>query len=67
MVRIAKYLKENGYITSYINDMCLREPTNTGHDMNYDEIGDHEFLLCYPNRKSVHFHIIRCLYDKIST
>ena len=67
MVRITKYLKENGYITGYINDMCLREPTNTGHDMHYEEIGDHEFLLCDPNMISVHSHTIRCLYDKIST
>ena len=67
MVRITKYLKENGYITSYINDMCLREPTNTGHNMDYEEIGDHEWLICDPNMKNVHSHTIRCLYNKIST
>ena len=67
MVRITKYLKENGYITSYINDMCLREPTNTGHNMDYEEIGDHEWLICDPNMKSVHSHTIRCLYNKLST
>ena len=67
MVRITKYLKENGYIVSYVNDMCLREPTNTGHNMIYEEIGDHEMLLCDPNMQSVHSHTIRCLYNKTST
>lgn len=38
--------------------MCLREPTNTGHNMNYEEIGDHEMLLCDPNMKSVYSHTI---------
>ena len=67
IVRITKYCKQNGYITGYINDMCLREPTNTGHKMNYEEIGDHEMIICDPNMKSVHSHTKRCLYDKLST
>ena len=67
MVRITRYLKEFGYITGYINDMCLREPTNTGHNLNFEEICDHELLLCDPNMKSVYSHKIRCLYNKIST
>ena len=67
MVRITKYLKEFGYITGFLNDMCLREPTNTGHNLLFEEICDHELLLCDPNMKNVHSHAIRCLYNKIST
>ena len=67
LVRITKHLKDNGYITGFVNDMCLREPTNTGHNMTYDEIADHEMLICDPNMKSVHSHTKRCLYNKIST
>ena len=67
IVRITKYCKQNGYITGYINDMCLREPTNTGHNMNYEEIADHEMIICDPNMKSVHSHTKRCLYNKLST
>lgn len=67
MVRISKYLKEFGYVTGFINDMCLREPTNTGHNLRFEEICDHELLLCDPNMKHVHSHTIRCLYNKIST
>lgn len=67
IIRISKYFKENGYVTSFINDMCLREPTNTGHQMSQAEIGDHEMLICDPNMKSVYSHTKRCLYNKIST
>ena len=67
IVRINKYCKQNGYVTGYINDMCLREPTNTGHNLDYEEIGDHEMIICDPNMKSVHSHTKRCLYNKLST
>ena len=67
LVRITKYFKENGYVTCFTNDMCLRETTNTGHNMTYDEIGDHEMIICDPNKKSVHSHTARCLYNKFST
>ena len=67
IVRITKYCKQNGYITGFINDMCLRETTNTLHNMNYEEICDHEMIICDPNMKSVHSHTKRCLYNKLST
>ena len=67
LVRNIKYLKENGYVTGYINDMCLREPTNTGEYMTDDEISDHEMLICDPNMKHVFSSSKRCLYNKITT
>ncbi len=66
LVRNIKYLKENGYVTCYINDMCHREPTNTGHNMTDEEISDHEMLICDPNMKHVFSSSKRCLYNKIT-
>ena len=67
IIRITKYFKENGYVICFSNDMCIREMTNTYHNMTYNEIGDHEFILCDPNKKSFNSHVKRCLYNKIST
>jgi hypothetical protein len=67
MLRITKYLKENGYITGFINDMCLREPTKVEHNMSFKEISDHEMLVCDPNMSHVNSNLIRCLYNKLST
>ena len=64
--RNIKFLKENGYVTCYINDMCLREPSNTGHNMTIDEISDHEYLICDKNAKTVYSNSKRCLYNKIT-
>ena len=66
LVRNIKYLKENGYVTGYINDMCLREPTNTGLEMTDDEISDHEMLICDPNMKHSFSSSKRCLYNRIT-
>ena len=46
--------------------MCLREPTNTGHNMTEDELSDHEMLICDPNMKHIFSSSIRCLYNKIT-
>ena len=67
MSRITKNLKENGYITCFINDMCLREPTRVEHNMSFKEISDHEMLVCDPNMGHVNSNLIRCLYNKLST
>ena len=67
IIRITKYFKENGYVTSYSNDMCLRELTITNHNMSFNEIGDHEFIICDPNKKSINSLVKRCLYNKLAT
>ena len=66
LVRNIKFLKEFGYVTGFGNDMCLREPTNTGHNMTEDELSDHEMLICDPNMKHIFSSSIRCLYNKIT-
>ena len=45
IIKIIKYFKENGYVTSYSNDLCTRDNSNTIHNLTYEEIGDHEFLI----------------------
>jgi len=66
MTRITKYLKENGYVTAFSNDMCMRDSCWLPHDMTKEEICDHELILCDPNQKSTNSMIKKCLYDKIN-
>ena len=66
MTRITKYLKENGYITAFSNDMCLRDPLFIPRDMTFDEICDHELILCDPNKKSTNSMIKKCLYNEVN-
>ena len=63
--RNIKFLKENGYVTCYVNDMCLREPTNTGHNMTTSEISDHEYLICDIINKKFFSSVKRCAYNNI--
>ena len=64
--RNIKFLKENGYVTSTVNDFCHIEPTDTRHNMTYEEIPDHEMIICDPNMKRVFSTTKRCLYNKIT-
>ena len=66
MTRITKYLKENGYVTAFSNDICLRDSCLLPHDMSLDEICDHELIICDPNMKSGNSMIKKCLYNKIN-
>ena len=67
IIRIIKYFKENGYVTNYSNDNCLRDICTTNHNMKYEEIGDHELIICDPNRKRANLLVKRCLYNKLTT
>ena len=66
IIRITKYLKENGYITGLTIDSCQRDLIRTKHKMKLEEICDHELIICDPNM--MHFLSLtkRCLYDKLS-
>ena len=66
MIRITKYLKQNGYITAFSNDFCNLDSTTLPHNMSLEEICDHEFLICDANGKGINSMIKRCLYDKIN-
>ena len=62
---INKYFKKNGFITSLAHDNCLRESAKSNHIYNSDEVFDHEFIMCDPNKDSVNANSIRCSYDKL--
>ena len=65
IVRINKYFKENGYITSYCCDLCQKDNARTLHNVTTSELYDHQMLLCDPNVVTYHKPIIKCLYGKI--
>ena len=67
IVRITKYLKENGYITSYSGDLCERDNTRTLHNLTTNEVDDHQMLLCDPNKENFNQNTIKCLYGKTHT
>ena len=67
IVKITKYLKENGYITCYSSDLCNKDNTRTLHNLNTEEIYDHQFIICDPNKENYNMHSIHCLYGKQNT
>jgi hypothetical protein len=64
--RITKYLKQNGFVTALTNDLCRLDSCYLPHNMSLEEISDHEFLICDPNKRSTNIMIKRCLYNKIN-
>ena len=62
---IIKILKENGFITSYSADNCIKDFTFTFHNFTEKDIYDHKFIICDPNRQHPYQSRIRCLYNKI--
>jgi hypothetical protein len=64
IVLITKYLKENGYITCYSGELCGKDNTRTKHNLTTEEVYDHQFIICDPNRESININTIRCLYGK---
>ena len=64
-LRITYYLKKYGYVTAFSIDMCNIHPYPTKFlDVTKEELCDHEFLLCDPNKKHVSAMTKRCLYGK---
>jgi hypothetical protein len=66
LVRITKYLKENGYITSLACDICQRDNTRTLHNLTNEESYDHQMLICDPNKENFNKNSIKCLYGKLN-
>ena len=66
-VRITKYLKENGYLTGYSNDVCQKDNSRTKHNLSKDELYDHQLLLCDPNEEHSNSMTKRCLYGNINS
>jgi len=64
LVLITKHLKENGYITCFSSELCAKDNTRTIHNFTIEEVYDHQFIICDPNRESININTIRCLYGK---
>ena len=66
MIRITKYLKQNGYVTAFSNDFCNLDSCYLPRNMSLEEIADHEYIICDATSKSINSMLKRCLYDKIN-
>jgi hypothetical protein len=64
IVLITKYLKETGYVTCYSGEFCDKDNTRTLHNLTNEEVYDHQFILCDPNKDHFSINTIRCLYQK---
>ena len=64
IVLITKYLKETGYVTCYSSDLCGKDNTRTLHNLTNEEVYDHQFIICDPNKDHINLNTIRCLYQK---
>jgi len=67
LVRITKYLKENGYITGYSTDQCQKDNTRTKHNLTKEELYDHQLVLCDPNAAILNSPVKRCLYGHLNS
>jgi hypothetical protein len=63
-VLITKYLKENGYVTCFAGEACAKDNIRTEHNLTFEEVYDHQFVMCDPNRESWNLNTIKCLYGK---
>ena len=64
IVSITKYLKENGYVTCYAGEWCDKDNIRTLHNLTIEEVYDHQFIICDPNKENDNINTIRCLYGK---
>ena len=64
IVLITKHLKNNGFVTCYSGELCDKDNTRTLHNLTTEEVYDHQFIICDPNRESININTIRCFYGK---
>jgi hypothetical protein len=60
IVLITKHLKENGYVTCFAGELCAKDNARTIHNLTNEEVYDHQFIICDPNRESININTIRC-------
>ena len=58
------HLKRNGYVTGYAADNCVFDFINSYHDFTFDDIYDHQFVICDPNYDKVSSKL-KCFYGKL--
>jgi hypothetical protein len=64
IVLITKHLKDNGFVTCYSGELCDKDNTRTLHNLTIEEVYDHQFIICDPNREGININTIRCFYGK---
>ena len=58
------YLKQNGFITAYSADECFNDFSRAFHNFTFDEIYDHEYIICDPNYRNLRSKL-NCFYGKL--
>ena len=61
---ITLYLKKNGFITAYSADTCYNDFVKTLHNFSFEDIYDHEYIVCDPNYSGGGIKL-NCFYGKI--
>ena len=61
---ITYYLKKNGYVTCQSSDVCYNDFTRGYHNFSFDDIYDHQYLICDPNYFN-HHSKLNCYYNKL--
>ena len=64
IILITKFLNENGYVTCYANDFCMKDNVRNFHNLSLSEVYDHQFMICDPNIVHYNQNSIKCLYGK---
>ena len=57
-------LKKMGFVIGYSADNCFIDFTRTFHDFSFDDIYDHQYLICDPN-KLLPSSKLNCFYGKL--
>ena len=65
-ILITKFLKENGFLTCYCNEYCMKDNVRTYHNLSLSEAYDHQLVICDPNIDHYNKNTIKCLYGKIN-
>ena len=58
-----KYLKRNGYVTSYTSDFCYIDFIRSFHDFSFEDVYDHHFTFCDPSYWGP-IPKVQCFYGK---
>ena len=61
---ITYFLKQNGFITGYSADECANDFARAFHNFSFDDIYDHQYIICDPNYKNLRSKLY-CFYGKL--
>ena len=61
---ITFYLKKNGFVTSFISDVCFNDFVRAYHNFSFEDIYDHHYAICDPNYLNLS-PTLDCFYGKL--